>query len=126
MGNAASRLQLGVLFRRQMDVLAPPAPLLDAVLEPGEVRILRLASSNEAAEAVQSGELEVARPGPDGGPAIVLDEVDRPGVAVVLEVEHDAGHGGSVGQVGVWPTPLGLMFSPRMPSILFQVSSGAT
>jgi hypothetical protein len=33
----------------------------------------------------------VARPGADDGPAVRVDEVDRPSVAVVLEVEQASG-----------------------------------
>jgi hypothetical protein len=52
---------------------------------------------NEAAEAVQGREIEVAGPGADGGAAVDLDEVDGPGVAVQPEVEEDPGHATNIG-----------------------------
>ena len=75
-------MQLPVLLRRQMDILAPTAPRPHAVVEPGEGGVLGLAPRHEAAESLQVGEVVVARPGADGGPAIGFDEVDGPGIAV--------------------------------------------
>jgi hypothetical protein len=67
--------QLALLLIRQPDVLASPASRPNAVLEPGQRHVLRLAASHEAAEAVQVGEPVVARPGADDGAAIVLSSV---------------------------------------------------
>jgi hypothetical protein len=63
------------------------------MLEPHQRGILGLAAHNETAEAVEGGEPVVARPGTDAGAAIILDEVNRPGAAVVLEVEKDPRRG---------------------------------
>ena len=75
-----------------MYVLAAPAPRPDAVLEPSQGCVHGLTSGKEAAEAVQDGKVVVAGLGADGGAAVGLDEVDRLGVAVVLEVEQDVRH----------------------------------
>src|ERR1017187_8928898 len=75
----------------------------NAVVEPVEGSILRIAASHEAAESLHVGEVVIACPRADGGAAVGFDEVDRPGVAVMLEVEKDARHGGSVGRWGVVP-----------------------
>ena len=57
----------------------------------------RLAGRHEASEAVKGGEVLVAHPGAGAGRTVGLDEVQGPGVAVVLEIEQDAGHVGSIG-----------------------------
>ena len=74
-----------------LDIVAAPAPRLGAVLEPGECGVFRAAPPHEAAEAVQGGEVVAAGLGADARLAVVVDEVDCPGVAVQLEVEEDLG-----------------------------------
>jgi len=91
---------LGSQIGRKSDVLASPAPRRDALLKPGERGLLRLASSHETAEGVEGGEVVEASPGADGGPAVGFDEVDGPGVSVVLEVSEDPRHSRSTGGWG--------------------------
>jgi hypothetical protein len=64
------------------------------VLEPGQRCILGLAASQEGPEVVQRREPEIPRSGADTGAAVVRHELDIPAVAIVVEVEQDAGHGG--------------------------------
>jgi hypothetical protein len=80
-----------MLFRRQMDIFAPPAPRPDAPVEPGQRRVFGGTPLHEAAEGVHGGEVVEARPGADGCPADGLNEVDLPGIAVVLEVQEARG-----------------------------------
>ena len=53
----------------------------------------RLATRHETAKVIQGREVGVAGSGADAGGAVVAEEVDRPGVAVVLDVEQDPRHG---------------------------------
>lgn len=85
--------QLPILLLRQVHVLAAPAPRPNAVIESGEGRIFGLATHHESAKVIQGREVVEARPGADAGAAVGLDEVDRPGVVVVLEVEQNPRRG---------------------------------
>jgi len=109
-----------------MDVLAPPSPRPDAVLEPGERRVFALAARQEGAEAVQCGELEVARLGADAGVAIGLYEVDSPSISVELEVEQDAGHRSkpfSAQFLRLYKSPTRL-FHPSLTASLSEIQAG--
>src|ERR1039458_2614191 len=60
--------------------LAPTAPRPDAAVEPDQRRVPGLAAPHEAPEAVQVGEPVVTRPRADGGPAVLTNEVNSPGI----------------------------------------------
>ena len=68
-----------------------PTPRPDAVVKPVQGCIFRLAARQKGPEAVQCGEREVARPGADAATAVALYEVNVPTVAVVVEIEENAG-----------------------------------
>jgi hypothetical protein len=69
-------------------------PLAHALTEwsnPASVGVLGLAARQEGAEAVQCGELEVARPRAYCAAAVGPYEMDSPAVAAVVEIEEDEG-----------------------------------
>jgi hypothetical protein len=80
-----------------VDVLAAPPPRPDAVLEPRQRGVLGRTAGHERPEAVQGAEPVVARPGAYGRLAIIPDEVNMPGIDVMLEIEEETGHGRSIG-----------------------------
>jgi hypothetical protein len=66
------------------------------MVEPGKRGVFGLAARQKGSEIVERGKLEVSRPGADAAAAVVLNEVDSPSIAVVVEVEQDAGHEDSI------------------------------
>lgn len=88
--------QLPILLISQVNVLASPRPRSDRMIETLQRGIFGLTACHERPEAVQRVELEIARSRAEAGAAVVLYEVNVPAVAVVVEVQQNAGHGDSI------------------------------